>query len=68
MPCDTCSNGGVASGFIVDDNCACDCSGTGFEDATCETESLDAEGSASTTTAAAAAALAAAAVSALMLQ
>ncbi|GMI26348.1 hypothetical protein TeGR_g5383 [Tetraparma gracilis] len=77
-PCTTgadgteCQNGGAATGIIptdsqAADNCSCDCTGTGYEDATCSTEVLDAEGSASKTTAVAAA-LAAAAVSALMLQ
>ncbi|GMI09665.1 hypothetical protein TrVE_jg2904, partial [Triparma verrucosa] len=37
-PCDTCSNGGVASGFIVDNDCACDCTAIDYEGANCETK------------------------------
>ncbi|GMH95370.1 hypothetical protein TrVE_jg2476, partial [Triparma verrucosa] len=37
-PCDdTCLNGGVSSGFIVDNNCACDCTAINYEGANCQT-------------------------------
>jgi hypothetical protein len=34
-PC-ACSNDGAASGFVEHGDCACDCTGTTFEGATCE--------------------------------
>ena len=38
-PCDdTCLNGGVSSGFIVDNDCACDCTAIDYEGANCETK------------------------------
>jgi hypothetical protein len=34
-PC-TCSNGGVASGFVQSENCMCDCADTGYEGDFCQ--------------------------------